>query len=82
MQLIVYSGIQHIMKNSTMIDRFCVAFTSRFLAAPSTRSMVPVWPPRPGVTTCIWAVDERRLRSEAGFMVTIWRTLSETADYE
>lgn len=27
-QLIVYKGIQQMMKNSTMIDRFCVALTS------------------------------------------------------
>lgn len=41
-QLIVYNGSQQIMKNNTMMERFCVALTSRLRAAPSTRNMVPL----------------------------------------
>lgn len=44
-QFMVYNGNQHIIKNKTIMDKFCVAFTSRFWAAPRTLSIVP--PPAP-----------------------------------
>lgn len=70
MQLMVYSGNQQIIKNNTMIERFCVAFTSRLRDAPKTRNMVPPWQGRPG-----WiCAFELRLLSLIGFMVTICLT--------
>lgn len=42
MQFIVYNGSQQIIKKRTMMERFCVALTSRFRAAPNTLSMVPL----------------------------------------
>lgn len=37
----VYKGIQQMMKNRTIIERFWVVLTSRFWTAPSTRSITP-----------------------------------------
>lgn len=36
----VYSGIQQIMKKATIIERFCVALTSRFWAAELSNRII------------------------------------------
>jgi hypothetical protein len=59
-------------KNSTIMDRFCVAFTSLFWVGPSIRSIVP-------------PVEGAEVQPPEGFIVTIrrsWNTRNKCDNYK
>lgn len=78
-QLIVYSGIQQTAKNATIIDRFCVAFTSLLRAAPSARSFVGLSPTRrppfKAAICLIWNARRTSVNVVVSVVVTVYRVI-------